>query len=154
MILILNISEEELLHLWQNLVYAPKQLSNSILDLTVNSIQAFVEPGQLDFGGSEYKSADLKIINPIKEDDPKYGFWTLEHGDYLIYYNEIMNHSDYFVLIFPHPRLLNAGSTHPTFIWQPPKEENKITTILRVGKIGIRLKENARISRALTHKYH
>ncbi len=146
------ISKEELLQIWHNLIYAPKQLSNFILDLTINSIRTFVGQGQLDFGGSEYQSAALKIIDPKLEDDPKYGFWTLKQGDYLVSYNEIIINSDYTVLVFPHPRLLNAGTTHPSFLWQPTEEENKITTILQVGNMGIKLKENARISRAITQK--
>ena len=137
---------------WQNLVYAPKQLSICTLDLTVKSIHEFVDRGQLDFGGSEYSKANVKIINPILEDDPKYGFWTLSQGNYLLTFNETMKNEQYLALIFPHQRLLDTGTSHPTFLWIPDGKEDQIRTNLQVGKMGIRLKENARTSRVITQK--
>ena len=146
------ISENDIPDIWQNLIYEPKQLTKHVLDLTVNSIYMFESQGQLDFGGSEYQSAVGKIIESKIEDDPKYGFWTLEAGNYLIVYNETISNADYLIFIFPHPRLIKAGSFHTSFMWQLTEVNDKITTILQVGKAGIKIKENARISRALTLK--
>ena len=146
------IFEDKIAQVWQNLVYAPKQLSSYTLDLTVKTIHEFVDQGQLDFGGGEYSKANVKIIHPKLEDDPKYGFWTLTQGNYLLTFNEIMRSKQYIVLIFPHQRLLDTGTSHPTFLWIPDGKEDQIRTNLQVGKMGIRLKENARTSRVLTQK--
>jgi hypothetical protein len=56
------------------------------------------------------------------------------------------------VLISPHERILRVGVFHPTFIWLSEEKRQKIVTILQVGKNGIRVKENARISTAMTFK--
>jgi hypothetical protein len=152
MIFNMYITENDIPNIWQNVVYAPKQITQQILDLTVDTIHLFEKQGQLDFGGSEYQNAVGKMKESKLEDDPKYGFWTLEAGNYLVTYNETMVNFDYIAFIFPHPRLMKAGSFHPSFIWQPTEGIDRITTILQTGKVGIKLKENARISRAITLK--
>ncbi len=146
------VQNDEILIIWKNLVFPPKQIRKSAIDLTIKSIDSFYSQGHLDFGGSEFKSAILEKVTPIIEDDPKYAWWSLPPGQYLLTYNEILNNVNYFTLIFPHTRLFQTGSTHPAFYWTPSAGGQKITTILQVGEKGLRLKENSRISTAITYK--
>ena len=58
------LNNEKIEQVWKNLVYIPKQVNNLILDLTLKSIYVFVDRGQVDFGGGEYKNAKNKQILP------------------------------------------------------------------------------------------
>ncbi|MHA1975527.1 MAG: hypothetical protein ACW98F_12445 [Candidatus Hodarchaeales archaeon] len=146
------VQEDEFLTVWVNLVYPQKQLRKRALELTIKSIDSFYSQGQLDFGGGEFRSAILEKVTPIIEDDPKYAWWSLSPGQYLLTYNEILNDMDYFALIYPLTRLFQTGSTHASFHWAPTSKNQQISTILQVGEKGIRLKENSRISTAVTYK--
>jgi hypothetical protein len=148
----IRIKDEEILEIWGNLVYAPKQVRNRALELTIKSIDSFYSHGQLDFGGSEYKSAILELVNPKIIDDPKYGWWAIEQGNYLVTYNEIMKDESYYALISPHQRLIDAGGTHSSFFWYPTTKDQPIKSILQVGKKGLMLKENARVSTAISFR--
>jgi hypothetical protein len=146
------IQDEEILSVWSNLVHPPKQLRKNALELTINTIDTFYSQGHIDFGGSEFRSAILENVAPIIEDDPKYAWWSLSPGQYLITYNEILTDESYFAFVYPHTRLFQTGSSHPAFYWSPTSKNQKITTILHVGEQGIRLKENSRISTAITYQ--
>ena len=148
----LPINDEEIEQVWQNLVYSPKQVKNDNLELTLKSIHMFEGRGQLDFGGGEYLEAKQQEIVPELENDPKYGWWNLKKGNYLVTYNEIIDKPNLMVLISPHERILRTGAFHPTFIWLSEEKRQKIVTILQVGNNGLRVKENARISTAMTFK--
>ena len=146
------IKKDDILSVWVNLVYPPKQLRKDALELTIKSIDSFYSQGHLDFGGGEFRSAILENVTPIIEEDPKYAWWSLPPGQYLLCYNEILNDVDYSTCIYPHTRLFQTGSTHAAFYWSPTSKNQKINTILQVGEKGIRLKENSRISIAITYK--
>ncbi|MHA1214186.1 MAG: hypothetical protein ACTSR2_08240 [Candidatus Hodarchaeales archaeon] len=143
--------KELLIKFWQNIIYEPKQLRDNILDLTVKSIYNITTQGSIDFGGSEYVPSRLDKIPPKKESDPKYSWWTLSKGSYIIEFNEIPKATDILVIIFPHQRLLALGCYHPSFIAEP-MNNGKLQTILLVSHNGVRIKENARISSAITLK--
>ena len=110
--------------------------------------------GQLDFGGSEYIPAKKTLIEPTIDDDSKYGWWSLEKGDYLIEYNEILSNTNYFAIVFPHERLQMTGCYHSPFLVNSTNSDNDIPlkSMLRVSTNGVRIKENARISTALTYR--
>ena len=146
------INNEEIEQIWQNLVYFPKQVKTNNLELTVKSIHTFESRGQIDFGGGEYQEAKQQEIVPELENDPKYGWWTLEKGNYLITYNEVIDKPKIMALISPHARILRTGVFHSTFLWLSEEKRREIVTILQVGKDGLRVKENARISTAITFK--
>ncbi len=148
----LPLNNKEIEQVWRNLVYAPKQVNNNSLELTIKSIHTFVERGQVDFGGGEYLEAKHKQLDPELEKDPKYGWWNLDKGNYLTQYNETIDKPLYLALISPHKRILLTDAFHPTFIWLPKEKGQPIFTILQVGEKGIRLKENARFSIALTFR--
>ena len=148
----LPINKKEIEEAWRNIVYAPKQVDDNCLNLTLKSIHAFVDRGQIDFGGGEYLEAKHQQIEPELENDPKYGWWNLEKGNYLAQYNEILDKPIYFALISPHKRLLRTGTFHPTFMLLPTEMGKPVITTIQVGEFGIHVKENARISTAITFK--
>ncbi|MFX0211831.1 MAG: dCTP deaminase [Candidatus Hodarchaeota archaeon] len=142
----------ELEESWKNLIYPPKQLGELTLDLTVKKIFTFKNQGALDFGGSEYQPAELESLLPKSEDDPKYGWWTLSTGMYVVEYNENLARNECLAIIHPHKRLLGTGCFHPSFIVDPSKNSQSIQGLLSVNSQSVRIKENARISTALTFK--
>jgi len=150
--LLLPIDNEEIVQVWQNLVYSPKQVKHNSLELTLKSIHTFEGRGQIDFGGGEYEEAKQQEIVSELENDPKYGWWSLKKGNYLVTYNEIIHKPNFLALISPHARILRTGVFHPTFIWLSEEKRPPIVTILQVGENGLRVKENARISTAMTFK--
>ena len=101
---------------WKNLIYPPKQLGDFTLDLTVKKIFSFKNQGVLDFGGSEYQPAELEPLLPKIEEDPKYGWWTLSKGRYMVEYNEILLRKNCMALVYPHQRLQMTGCFHAPFI--------------------------------------
>ena len=113
------LKNKELEESWKNLIYPPKQLEGVTLDLTVKSIFTFKKQGALDFGGSEYQPVDLEPLSPKIEDDPKYGWWTLSTGMYIVEYNENLPRNECLAIVYPHQRLLNTGCLHPSFIIPP-----------------------------------
>jgi len=141
---------KEIEPLWEGIIYSPKQVAHTHIDLTVEGIYQTRSKGALDFGGSEYKASDLKKLEPRIEDDPKYGWWDLTKGNYLIKYNEKFNDQSHIAMVFPHQRLLQTGCIHPAFIL-PSEESKEAVTILSVPKKGVRIKQNARISTAITY---
>ena len=149
---LLLLNNQEIEEVWQNLVYPPKQVRNNNLELTLKSIHTFESRGQVDFGGGEYKESKQQEIVPVLENDSKYGWWDLKKGNYLVIYNEVLDKPKFMALISPHERILCTGSFHPTFFWLSEEERRKIVTILQVGKNGLHVKENARISTAVTFK--
>ncbi|MFX1282542.1 MAG: dCTP deaminase [Promethearchaeota archaeon] len=141
---------EELEESWKSLIYPPKQLGDVTLDLTVKKILRFKNQGVLDFGGSEYHPADLEPLLPKIEDDPKYGWWNLSKGGYFVEYNETLPKTNNLVLIYPHQRLLMTGCFQIPFIFRYSDDSKAIQGLLVVNKEGVRIKENARISTAIT----
>jgi hypothetical protein len=143
-------NKQKLENIWTGLIYPPKQIENNVLNLTINTVSSINGTSALDFGGSEYKQALTKSIIPKKENDPKFGWWTLQKGDYLITFNESLENNSYYALISPHERLLQSGGYHPTFIYLTKEKHSKVTSILTVCLSKMKIKENARISNALT----
>lgn len=146
------LESNELEENWENLIYPPKQLGKFTLDLTVKKIFSIKNQGALDFGGSEYQSVELEPIKPKIEDDPKYGWWNLSRGRYIVEYNETLGRDNSLALVYPHQRLLLTGCYHIPFISELSRDSNTIQGLLVVYDGGVRIKENARISSALTLK--
>ncbi|UCG89539.1 MAG: dCTP deaminase [Candidatus Heimdallarchaeota archaeon] len=142
----------ELEESWKSLIYSPKQLGDVTLDLTVKKIFTFKNQGALDFGGSEYQPVVQEPLLPKIEDDPKYGWWTLSAGMYIIEYNENLSGNECLAIIYPNKRLLGTGCFHPVFIVDPSKNSQSIQGLLSVNSQSVRIKENARISTALTFR--
>ncbi len=106
-------------------------------------------PGALDFGGSEFEEAPHEQVAPEKASpDDDYGWWNLGAGAYLLRYNETADlGDDHLAFVFPHERLLQAGASHAAF--QISGGRDPLGALLTVGAQGVRIKENARVSRLL-----
>lgn len=143
---------DELEESWKNLIYPPKQLGRTSLDLTVKNLSTIKtqSKGVLDFGGSEYQPLELIPLEAKIEKDPKYGWWTLSKGHYMVEYNETLCQGKFLALIYPHKRLQMTGCFHAPFIVVSSTDTQKIQGLLNVNSEGVRIKENARISIAIT----
>ena len=129
-------------------IHEGKQYSESrdMFYLTVKRIGKIAEGGSLDFGGSEYSEAEVEWIETVKKSpDDSYGWWNLSEGYYWVEYNEKINlPEDSNIFFQPWEKALKAGLSHPSGIISEPREV--LATIIFVGKGGIGIKENARIS--------
>jgi hypothetical protein len=140
---------EEIVSSAEGLISAKKQQGEFSLDLTVKTISHINIGGALDFGGSEYQEASVSLLDPEKKTpDEPYGWWNLDTGDYLIRFNErIKIPTNGLIMIFPHERLLAAGASHA-----PLAIENlnpNVDVPVHVGPTGLKIKQNARVSKAL-----
>ena len=118
-------------------------------DLTANSIFRIIGPGAVDFGGSEEQPAPSEAIPPEKRSpEDKFGWWELAPGTYVLRFNEVAELTDSQVgFVQPHERLVRAGATHPSYYFREVREA--LETGLVVGGGGVRIKQNARVSKLL-----
>lgn len=130
-----------------DIVHWDTQQAERGADLTVGSVYRLTEPGQLDFGGSEFAPAGREQIRPQKAaPDDDYGWWKLSAGTYAIQYNESLALDDgHIARLFPLERLLQAGAHHPAVSISGSRDP--IEMLLTVGSAGCHLKENCRVSR-------
>ena len=140
---------EEIVSSAEGLISAKKQQGEFSLDLTVNTISLIDLGGALDFGGSEYQEASVSLLEPEKKTpDEPYGWWNLDTGDYLIRFNErIKIPGNGLIIILPHGRLLAAGASHPPLAIE--NLDQNISVPIHVGPAGLKIKQNARVSRLI-----
>ncbi len=141
------VSGEQIARMLQSLISAKKQVHEWWVDLTVARIYRVKGMASLDFGGGEFQPGKTELCLPIKRSpEDAYGWWELHEGYYLVEFNEnLPSRSNQVALLQPHARLLAGGCFHPTLLVQELNSELRVP--LWVPKIGIQLKENARISR-------
>jgi dUTP pyrophosphatase len=143
------LSGEDVVKILDGVVHEETQRHDFETDLTVGAIFQITGPGAVDFGGSEFEPAPRAEIAPEKEspgDD--YGWWTLDPGTYIVRYNEVPALSaNYIAYVQPHERLFDAGAHHPTFYFRDRRP--RVEALVTVGAGGLRIKENARISKLL-----
>ncbi len=139
----------ELASLMHGIISAKKQQGALSIDLTVRGISRVKSGGSLDFGGSEYNEAWVDTLEPVKKTlDEPYGWWNLSPGRYLIRYNEtLVPREKALIMVLPHERLLAAGGSHPPLVIENLDESVRVP--LEVGREGLAIKENARVSKAL-----
>ena len=135
-----------------NMVYEKKQVHSVSVDLTVKSVAEISSGGSLDFGGSEFKPCARENIEPKKSDSAeKYGWWPLDEGDYFVEYNEELSlPSGHIAIIQPHERIIESGITHGTRL--VTESDERLFMLIHVGRGGVRIKENARISNLIVLK--
>ncbi len=127
------------------IIHEETQFSEKAVDLTVSRIFEVTSPTELDFGGSEEKPGELVEIVPEKRSsDDDYGWWDLDGGQYVVEFNETVNAEDGVGLVIPLERLTGGGSYHQPLIFSGELEDRPV---LSVNDAGLRIKENARISR-------
>jgi hypothetical protein len=140
---------EEIVSSAEDLISAKKQQGEFSLDLTVKTISRIDMGGALDFGGSEYQEASVSLLEPEKKTpEEPYGWWNLDAGDYLLRYNErIKIRAQGLIMILPHERLLAAGASHATVAIE--NLDQNVSVPIHVGPAGLKIKENARVSKAI-----
>lgn len=127
-----------------NLVYEPVQVDENGIELTVSAVYEVAAPGRLDFGGDELADADLEPVpTELEAPDDEYGWWHLDGGQYVIQHNEFLTDLTEPVQLQPRNELLARGGSHPSM-----QVRDHLPLIpLTVAGGGLRLKENARVSR-------
>ena len=133
-----------------NIIHEKKQVEDYGVYLTICKIFRFTGKADIDFGGSEYKKSETEEINPVKrKEEDKYGWWELTGGEYLIEFNEEVKKllpDANLVILQPSERITLNGAFHATKVIE---KQGKIRSTLYVGKNGIYIKENARISKLI-----
>lgn len=133
-----------------NIVHDKTQVEEDSLYLTIDNIFELTNRGEIDFGGSEYKESDRKQIEPVKKkSEDKYGWWKLDKGEYFVEFNEKIQDitpEEKMVILQASERLTDTGAFHPTKVLQ---KKGEISTLLYVGRNGVNIKENARISKII-----
>lgn len=126
----------------EDLLHAETQVQDGgHVDLTAASIETVVEPGRVDFGGSELTAAETKPHDGhYRNADDDYEWWTLREGQSLVSFNETLG-GDATVLLQPRDELLARGATLPTV-----RTDSLDPLPLSVGGAGLHLKENARVA--------
>ncbi|GAA0257822.1 dCTP deaminase [Halobaculum roseum] len=146
-----------------DIVHEETQTEGPGIDLTLAGVHEIADPGAVDFGGGELADASFATIEPEKRDpDDDYGWWDLEPGTYLVTLNESLSGDDT-VTLQPRTELVARGATHPTLRTAslPPVPLTVSRTASGAGDVdfdnaggtretvGLRLKENARVSTLL-----
>ena len=140
------VTGEKILQFVTNLISEKKQLYNDRVNLTVKSIYEITSKGQIDFGGSEFNLGSRKELIPEKENpEDNYGWWDLPQGDYLVLFNEKIDlPENYIGFLQPLERIIVNGTTHESMFILANLD--KVEVNLRVGKSGLKIKQNSRIS--------
>ena len=146
------VSGQSILDFVKNHINLEKQLHSESINLTIKSIYEIQSKGRIDFGGSEFVIGNRKEITPVKEKpDDKLGWWDLPHGDYLIVFNEKVHLiKGYIGILQPLERLIVNGTTHESVMIT--SNVDKVEANLRVGRSGLMIKQNARISNLIIFK--
>ncbi len=133
----------------EGIISPKKQQHHYETDLTAGTVFEVTGGGAVDFGGSEERVAERREVQPEKKSsDDDYGWWELAEGSYIVQFNERPAlHDNHIGFIQPHERLVRAGATHPSFYFREARDQ--LETLIVVGKGGIHIKENARISKCL-----
>ncbi|WP_435063879.1 dCTP deaminase [Halobaculum sp. EA56] len=121
------------------------------VDLTLAGVHAVDDPGAVDFGGGELADGSLAPIDPERRDpDDEYGWWDLAAGTYVITLNESLAGDDP-VTLRPRTELVARGAGHPTLRTASlPALPLTVSRTVDGDGVGIRLKENARVSTVRT----
>ncbi len=117
-------------------------------DLTAGAVFRLIGPGAVDFGGSELEAAPREEVSPRTASGEEFGWWELAEGTYVVRFNEVPELAiNQIAFMQPHERLIFAGATHPSFHFRDTREA--VETLLVVGPGGIRIKQNARVTKLL-----
>lgn len=144
------LSGEEAKKYVDGIIHEETQLSGNGVDLTVDKVATLKTPTDLDFGGGEESTGEVKQLAPTKRnEDDKYGWWNLDQGLYIIEFNEEVDVNDGTGTVVPLSRLTNGGSFHAPMVFSGSLESKPV---LSVNSAGLNLKENARISRLLVRR--
>lgn len=117
-------------------------------DLSLGSIEAFLDSGSVDFSNLERR---LPSTRPL---EPDFGGWfNLSIGSYLVIYNEeVKLPLDIAAIARPRSTLLRCGATLETAVWDPGYHGRSSSLLVVHNPKGIRLRKDARIAQLIFFK--
>jgi deoxycytidine triphosphate deaminase len=137
----------------QGLISPKYQVHAYAVDLTLRRVYALDPLAQVDFGGSEYRPAGKLPIAALRHNpEDKYEWWDLDRGSYMVEFNEKLDLAENEMgVVEPEDRLLRGGAWHvPVHV---RGKVDPVETILAVGALRIKIKQNARISRLRVFRF-
>jgi len=143
------VNPHQIREMFSGIISYKKQFEEIYVDLTISKLFRIKTAGRIDFGGSEFESGQLEPIPPVKlKPEDAYGWWELHEGYFLLEYNEKVSLPNTLIAFLqPHPHLTSTGCVHPSLAVHSVNEELKVP--LWVPKLGVKIKQNARISRMI-----
>jgi dUTP pyrophosphatase len=114
-------------------------------DLSLGSVEAFLEPGSVDFTNMERRLPPTFALEPDSE-----GWFNLSMGSYLVVYNEVVKLPlNIAAMARPRSTLLRCGATLETALWDPGYRGRSSSLLVVHNPRGIRLKRGARIAQLI-----
>lgn len=124
------------------IVHEPTQVhEDGGVDLTVAEIYRIEGRGRVDFGGGELEDVSLATHDRVwRNEDDDHQWWHLDAGTWLLGFNESLA-TEARLILQPREAIVQRGASHPTL-----RVSSLPRVPLTVGGVGIRIKENARVS--------
>ena len=122
-----------------------KQLQPSGFDLSLESVEAYLGGGTVDFSNRERVIADTKTIEPNSD-----GWINLEKGVYKVVYNEVVKMPlNVAAIARTRSTLLRNGAEVGTAVWDPGYEGRSSSMLTVHNPHGLRLKKDARVAQLI-----
>ena len=124
------------------------QLQPSGFDLSLESVEAFIGGGAVDYSNDERVLAETKPLTPDKA-----GWFSLARGCYKVVYNETVRMPlNVAALARTRSTLLRNGATLGTAVWDPGYQGRSSSLLVVHNFHGIRLKKDARIAQLIFYQ--
>jgi dUTP pyrophosphatase len=122
-----------------------KQLQPSGFDLSLESVEAYLGGGAVDFSNRERVIADTRTIEPDSD-----GWINLEKGVYKVVYNEVVKMPmNVAAIARTRSTLLRNGAEVGTAVWDPGYEGRSSSMLTVHNHHGLRLKKDARVAQLI-----
>ena len=122
-----------------------KQLQPSGFDLSLESVEAYLGGGAVDFSNWERVIADTRTIEPDSD-----GWINLEKGVYKVVYNEVVKMPmNVAAIARTRSTLLRNGAEVGTAVWDPGYEGRSSSMLTVHNPHGLRLKKDARVAQLI-----
>ncbi|MFC1803788.1 deoxyuridine 5'-triphosphate nucleotidohydrolase, partial [Thermoproteota archaeon] len=136
------ISEHELI---RGFIELDIQLQPSGFDLSLESIEEFIDRGAVDFSNKERVIAETRQMIPDEN-----GWYTLKKGVYKVVYNEVVKMPlDVAAIARTRSTLLRNGAEVGTAVWDPGYEGRSSSMLTVHNSSGLRLKKDARVAQLI-----
>ena len=128
-----------------NYIDLDTQLQPSGFDLSLESVEAYLGGGAVDFTNAERVIGETKPLETDKE-----GWYHLEKGVYKVVYNEVVKMPlDVAAIARTRSTLLRNGAEVGTAVWDPGYEGRSSSMLTVHNPYGLRLKRDARIAQLI-----
>jgi len=122
-----------------------KQLQPSGFDLSLDSVEAYLGGGAVDFSNKERVIAETRPIEPDND-----GWINLEKGVYKVVYNEVVKMPmNVAAIARTRSTLLRNGAEVGTAVWDPGYEGRSSSMLTVHNPHGLRLKKDARVAQLI-----